>query len=742
MCDVKQLWRKSAKVLLLAAVLLSLVLPVYADAPKDGERLVDLNFDDGSTGDFMVYTNGGTSDLANENGQLVFHISNCGDLDYANQAYRDGFSLTEGCAYNFSFDITCDIERSLEYRIQLNGGDYHAYVSERVSVGPEKQHISAAFTMTEPTDPAPRIAFNAGIAPEMSGDPGEHSIFIDNLELTVTDASGAVSDETDDGAVRTAFVQAGLRPEDKKYAVVFDENPGGSFALIRENNGETVFEGELSEPVYDEAADSFVKTADFSSFTWSGRYYLHITCGEKETDTGVFRISRDEYDDIYKSVVQMLYMQRCGTALDENIAGEWTHGTCHDAPAVVYGTDVKKDVSGGWHDAGDYGRYVVPGAKTVADLFLAYELFGADGDEYGIPESGNGVPDLLDEAEYELLWMLKMQDEIGGVYHKVTCRNFPGAVMPEEEQDELVLSPVSYAATCDFAAVMAKAAGLYMEFDPSFADQAAKASEKAWEWILTQDHKEGFHNPEDISTGEYPDENLEDETLWAATELMLSDAVSTRTREKAAIVVDLQTESGLPGTGLGWDNITAYALTDLAQGAEDESLREKGKAGVLSSADSILEESADDAFGMALGTDYSWGSNMTVANNGMTLLLAELFTGDAKYHDAAAKQLDYLLGLNGTGYCFVTGFGSKSPTAPHHRPSQAVGEAVPGMLVGGPNSHLEDPYAQGALKEKAPALCYVDNDASYSTNEVAIYWNSPLIALMAGLEAEQESARE
>lgn len=179
----------------------------------------------------------------------------------------------------------------------------------------------------------------------------------------------------------------------------------------------------------------------------------------------------------------MLYKQRCGTEVTKDIAGDFAHEACHMQEATVYGdtSGTKIDVSGGWHDAGDYGRYVVSGAKTVQDLFLAYEDYGQTADDLGIPESGNKTPDLLDEAKYELDWMLKMQDAAsGGVYHKVTALVFPETVLAVDETDDMVLAPFSYAATADFAAVMAKASVLYAEYDADFAKSCLDAATNAY----------------------------------------------------------------------------------------------------------------------------------------------------------------------------------------------------------------------------------------------------------------------
>ena len=155
----------------------------------------------------------------------------------------------------------------------------------------------------------------------------------------------------------------------------------------------------------------------------------------------------------------------------------------------------------------------------------------------------------------------------------------------------------------------------------------------------------------------------------------------------------------------------------------------------MSGISGIEAAAASDSYHSSL-TEYPWGSNMTVANNGMYLLLYVAVSGGNKGDALARSQLDYLLGTNGTSYCFLTGFGTQAPNSPHHRPSEAKGEAVPGMIAGGPNENLEDPYASTVLEGTAPALCYADSDQAYSLNEVAIYWNSPLVFLFAYVESK------
>lgn len=300
----------------------------------------------------------------------------------------------------------------------------------------------------------------------------------------------------------------------------------------------------------------------------------------------------------------------------------------------------EKEVSGGWHDAGDYGRYVVPGAQTIQDLFMAYEDYpeiwnGPDADNMDIPESGNGIPDILDEARYELDWMLKMQDETsGGVYHKVTCLDFPEFVMPQEEKYKIHL-------------------------------------EETMEKYILQ--------------------------------------------------------------GYGWAEMGSYGLH--AYLSLDESLQnpvyvEKIKQMVAEKANRIMGYAQADGYGAAIET-YNWGSNLTICSNARQLLFAAKLTGDSKYSDCAYNQLQYILGQNALSYCYVSGYGSLSPVNVHHRPCIVTGTVMKGMVIGGPNANLEDPFAKALLADMPPAKCYLDNNQSFSTNEVTIYWNSPFIYFLS-----------
>ena len=727
-------------VLLLAVLLLSLVLSFAAMAEvtlTPGEELLKGADFSGSL-KFGLYTeSGGNAELSIDDGELLVDVSSIGRVGHAIQPFYDGFRLYEGVEYQLEFDARSTLPRDLFVRIQLNGGDYHAYFEELITVGEETAHYSFTFVMEEASDPAPRLCINMGFVDPMSDagltpeDIVPHQVRFDNFSLVVKDASGLVTEDKNSGISPIRIDQIGYRVDAVKTAV-FADLDAEAFTVVKATNDEVVFEGTLSAPVEDPWSGATVRVADFSALAKQGAYKLVASDG---TVSPNFVIGKTPYKKLLLGTLRMLYLQRCGFELDEAHAGIYAHPVCHSDTAVVYGTDQLIDVSGGWHDAGDYGRYVVSGAKAAADLLLSYEMAPDLLDDAGIPESGDGVDDRLQEASYELDWMLKMQAENGGVYHKVTGANFPGFIKPQEETDQLVVSPISNTATGDFAGVLALASRIFAESgSPELAAISGKylaAAERAWNYL--EDHKEdpGFTNPPEIVTGEYPDGKAADERFWAAAELAHATG-ETVYREAAAALL----ASGDVTAEFGWVEMGGYGLysvlTDPALREDDES-RVKA-AEILSKAVQKAAAVIDsNPYGINRTDSYEWGSNMGIANDGVMLMMGASLLGDESLQAAAARQLDYLLGENATGYCFVTGFGSKSPEHPHHRPSTAFGSAIPGMLVGGPDNALEDPFAQNVLEGCAPAVCYADSDQSYSTNEVCVYWNSPLILLICAL---------
>ena len=502
--------------------------------------------------------------------------------------------------------------------------------------------------------------------------------------------------------------QLGYRPNDIKKAIAPQSET--TFYIMRTGDKAIVYEGMTSEPVSDAASMDTVRIADFSLFKEKGEYTLHTAEGSSYP----FVISDNPYTDLRIALLDMLNYQKCGIDLD---CGLWSHPACHNTFATVYGTTEKKDVSGGWHDAGDYGRYIVPAAMTVADLLLAHEL------------SPNPDPELFEIVWFELEWMLKMQDAVtGGVYHKVGCKQFNALdEMPQNEHNELILSPISPTATADFAASMALASRFYPAKNKILLD----AAKRAWEWCTANPDAPNFKNPPDIRTGEYGDRDNKDELFWAACELFVATGDE---------IYHDAIKSGEVYTGLGWADMGTYGLSAYLLHADDKAdtaLLMKMKDKLLSICKEIMNQYSNDPYGVSLGTRYAWGSNLTVGNNAMTLLLGSRFAEDrAAYTEAALEHIHYLLGRNPLSQSYITGFGPTAPQHPHHRPSVALGSAVPGMVVGGPNMYIQqDPALRSNCAGRPPAKCYIDHKDSYASNEVTIYWNSTVyfVAAVLGL---------
>ena len=681
--------------------------------------------------EWHTYFEGGDGLMyVNDKGELEFDCKMIGTKEWANQLYYDGFALYKDCKYEIQFDCYSDVERDLGYRIQINGSDYHGYSEETIHVGPEVKHFDITFTMEEASDPAPRLCFNLGKFANNSGFK-EHTVCIDNIDLRCIDDKGYVEGGDSTGVVSSPINlnQIGYLPNATKVAVMNGDAIAAEASVIDCATGNEVFKGSVSTAVKNAATGREEARFDFSSVTAPGTY--KIVSGSVESFE--FKIGDKVYADAFKASLRMFYLQRCGTELTADLAGDFAHPACHTEKATIFGTKDKIDVSGGWHDAGDYGRYVVSGAKAAADLMLAYSLYpDAFDDDLGIPESGNEIPDVLDEVKYELDWLFKMQNSEGGVYHKVTCANFPSFVMPEEETEELIVTPVSTTATADFAAVMAMASTVFAPFDMPYSQRCLDAATRASDYLDKHQGIEGAKNPDGIVTGEYPDQNDADERLWAYAELFKATGDTVYDDEFSAL---MSGGSATCNTDLGWQGVGAYAgyaylSADKNKGKFYDVVHASFMAGIAD----IEATASTDSYNCSL-KEYPWGSNMTVANNGMLLLLFDKVENSNKGDAVAREQLNYLLGTNGTGYCFLTGFGTLSPKNPHHRPSQAKKAAVPGMLAGGPNQNLEDPYAQNVLTGTAPALCYADSDQAFSLNEVTIYWNSPLVFLFAYVTA-------
>jgi endoglucanase len=551
------------------------------------------------------------------------------------------------------------------------------------------------------------------------------------------------------GFAQYVFVnQAGYLPDQKKLAYSIDG--ADSFYVIDATSGVVRFSGPLVETSsHDPATGWTTYVADFSSFTADGTYRIATSGYDTSYD---FQISKNVFEDVFKKSLKGFYFQRCGTALLAQNAGVYARSICHTNDAFFHsstGQSGSKVTTGGWHDAGDYGKYVVNAGISVGTLLLAYELFPDkfSYDDLNIPESGNGIPDILDEARYELNWLLEMQDTTdGGVYFKVTTEQFDAFEMPSQDTGTRYIYQKSSTATGDLAAVMAQAARLYAPYDSVFASRCLAAAKLAWQYLSSNPTivpAGGFKNPAGTGTGEYGDSDDSDERLWAAAELF----VTTGADSFHTYFKNHNNPSYSFTSVQGWQNVASMAQLAYLTGQQpkaDSTIKAQMKTALKNECESFVKIASSDGLNVALSTsDYFWGSNGYDLNKALLLIVGFKLLGDSTFYNTALEQLNYVLGCNVKNMSYVTGVGSAPPMHIHHRPSAADGivDPIPGLMAGGPDHGLDDATLQSLYTSTTPpARCYVDNQNSYASNEIAINWNAPLVFVSGYFNESQNTS--
>ncbi len=513
------------------------------------------------------------------------------------------------------------------------------------------------------------------------------------------------------------------------------------FQLVNDK-GRVVFRGKLSDEGKWGPSGEYLKSGSFPEFSREGTYRIYVPGTGKSYP---FSISGQVYRRAAVDAMETFFFMRASMDMDEKYLGKFSRRGGHPDDTCYYHESTGhmggfRSSPGGWYDAGDYGKYIVNASISTGTLLALYEMLPQvyeDG-TLDIPEAGNGTNDLLDELRYEFNWVLTMQDDDGGVFHKLTALWHDGVTMPDKTPAKRYIIGKSTAASLDFAAMLAQASRLYRELDPGFSQRCLDAAEKAYRWAV--DHPDRyFSNPPGVGTGEYGDRILKEEFFWAAAELFCTTG---ETEYYDAIKPDLGnirfrlTES--------WrnyvDNIGYYSLcmSDLL----DEGDRKDVQDGIIRLAGELLQTARTNPYGIPV-SHFEWGSNSDVLNTAIVEIFAHHITGDKKYLDAAAMFTDYIFGRNATGYCFVSGQGTLSSGNFHHRLLMADDneETFPGYVAGGPNGDMQDrenlARAGVSYPDTLEAKAYIDHAASYASNEICINWNAPLVFVLAYLDQQE-----
>lgn len=534
--------------------------------------------------------------------------------------------------------------------------------------------------------------------------------------------------------------QVGYLPISVKIALLRVKTE--KFTVVDAMSGKVVFTGKPGAFQYWELSGDSVSTADFSELTAPGKYKLCVN--NNKVCSYEFSIDKNVYADITKASLKAFYLNRSGMEISKEFGGKWARFAGHpdtvvfvhsSAASTLRPEGFKISSPGGWYDAGDYNKYIVNSGISTYTLLLFCQMYPDYCTHFkdNIPESSNPNPDVINELLYNLCWMLTMQDPYdGGVYHKLTNKAFSGFTMPDQATEPRYVVMKSTAASLDFAATLAMASRVFAKSESRELSELGKkcleAAGKAYAWAKANPTVY-YKNPSDIFTGAYDDNSVTDEFFWAATELGLATGNLTMVPVK-----DLKTQPIRVPT---WDysgmtGIIALSLNDDPKAAP---MKAEAQKILFYFADQLVTKSGKSPYKISLDF-FNWGSNSDVANQAVIKLVAYKISKDNKYLASVQGDVDYLLGRNATGYCFVTGFGSKQVMNIHHRPSGSDGvtEPYPGFLAGGPNTVvLHD--CSDISRSEFPAKSYTDNQCSYSTNEVAINWNAPLFFVLGAMDA-------
>jgi endoglucanase len=530
--------------------------------------------------------------------------------------------------------------------------------------------------------------------------------------------------------------QLGYLPGATKFAML-TANPAGDIVVRRASDGAPVLTTTAADAVNDADSGDLIRAVDFTKLAETGTYYLDVPGVGRSYD---FRVGDDVFTRAFRVTMRSYTSQRCGAAV--NLAPDfpqYRRDPCHLGPAQFHASSGKTGTlpcSGGWHDAGDFGRYTVNAGVTTGTLLWAYELNEAKLRKLNLdlPESGGQLPDMLAEIRWNLDWMLNMQDAAdGGAWHKATTAKFADHVMPAADTAPTLIvgsgrePHKTTQATANLAAVAAIVARVYRPFDQSYARHCLDASERAFEWARAHPEAHFNRNPPGIETGAYGDKHADDELLWAAAELFRTTG---KPNYNAYFLSHFaKWEPPLQGDApQGWrdvQNMAMYAYAMSGRDPADADAVKTIRSAAVAAADDIVARAARSGYRIPLlGRDYSWGSNGVAANYAMMLLIANRIEPKPQYVNFAQDTLHYLLGRNTFNTSFVTHVGTRYALHPHHRPSLAddVKEPWPGLLVGGPNA---------AGGKTPPARQWVDDENEFTKNETAINWNAPLVLLLA-----------
>jgi endoglucanase len=585
-------------------------------------------------------------------------------------------------------------------------------------------------------------------------------------------------------ASRVRVDQIGYEVAGPKVAVVAGDGATPVPWRLLDATGRPIARGMTIPFGAEPASGETVQHIDFGSWRTIGKGYRLAV---DDAISQPFAITARPFRQLATDALGFFYQQRSGVPIDARYVQRPDRARAAGHPREMLtcfagtdqrgvrwpGCDYRLNVTGGWYDAGDHGKYVVNGGISAWTLLDLYQRLGAWGDagafadgRLAIPENANGRDDLLDEARVEVEFLLAMQVpdgrrltvamrtddggpagdfreiDAGGLVHtKVGDEAWTGLPLaPADDRMRRFLYPPSTAATLNMVAVAAQAARIWRTIDPAFAAHALAAAWRGWQ---AAERHPAIHASSDFAgSGGYGDRQIDDERFWAAAELF-----ATTGDPALADMIERSPLLARDGVDLSWGDTSLAGLMTLA--TVPNRLPPATVAAIHTRitvlADKILAERRRSGYRLPMaGARYGWGSNATMLNRAMLLGVAWQIGGKPAWRDGVVDVADYLLGRNALDRSFVTGFGTRSMHAPHHRFWARAADPrypapPPGVVSGGPNSTaMTDDVALTMQGKCVGQTCWTDDWRAFTMNEVAINWNAPLVWVAAFLDATRD----
>jgi endoglucanase len=505
--------------------------------------------------------------------------------------------------------------------------------------------------------------------------------------------------------------QLGYAPDDPKVArlLAYANREGEPFRVVRAADGATVLSGTIGPSTGSWGFFGFTLPCDFSSLRATGWY--RVVAGG--TRSAPFTIEAPAYAATAEALLGFFAVQRCGAT---HPAG---HRPCH----LSDGASERIDLTGGWHDAGDYTKFLTSTAGATYLLLLAEEIRpGLAGDR-----DGNGRSDLLDEARIGADWCLRLRFARGRYVRQVqdTRDHRVGWRLPENDpltRDRPAFDGVGRNHLGRLAATLARAARAFQTLEPAWAESCRVAAEDAYAAAALA--------PPIGESESYTDVTWLDKMALGAAELYLT----TGRRAYLADARRLCDEAG-PGGWCGWSTVNGLAHALLAP--------EHAPSLVNLEKDLLAFRRQSEAHPWGMAGKETWGTTMVVAGVAVEALLYERLTGRADFVPLALTQRDFLFGANPWGVSFVGGLGAVFPSDFHHQVACLTGGgALPGAMAEGPappavfdaqKIELASPDEYAEFQSERGV--YHDDRHDYVTNEPTLTANATALLLMALLDA-------